>query len=131
MNDGDRLPHGELLFIQLITSLQAAAMQHMGKLVNPMTNEVERDLEQAKFSIDMLDALKERTKGNLGTSEDEFLSKVLFELHMNYVDEAAKPPEADDQEASSDTGEQPEPEKTKDDSTEKKKSTGKNKPRDE
>jgi hypothetical protein len=31
--------------------------------------------------------LKEKTKGNLGSAEEEFLNKVLFELQMNYVDE--------------------------------------------
>jgi len=78
---------------------QMAAMQQLGKLVNPLTEEVERDLSQAKFSIDVLNILKEKTSGNLTTDEDEFLSKVLYELQMNYVDEARRaqdaPPETE------------------------------------
>jgi hypothetical protein len=74
---------------------QMAAMQQMGKLVNPVTNEVEKDLSQAKASIDMIEMLKRRTEGNLSTSETEFLDKVLFELHMNYVDEATGKAEED------------------------------------
>jgi len=77
-------------FLQLISMFQIAAMQQMGKLPNPMTNEVERDLPQAKASIDMLDTIKNKTKGNLADAEVEFLDKILFELHMNYVDEVSR-----------------------------------------
>lgn len=77
----------ELLFLQLVSMFQVAAMQQMGKLVNPATNEAEKDLAQAKVSIDILDLLKEKTQGNLTKTEEDFLEKLLFELHMNYVDE--------------------------------------------
>ena len=50
-------------FFQLVASLQAAAWQQMGKIASPITGEVERNLEQAKVSIDMLDMLSEKTKG--------------------------------------------------------------------
>ena len=81
------LTQNELLFLQLVSMFQMAAMQQLGKIANPVSNEVERDLEQAKFSIDILDALKEKTDGNLSEAEKDYLEKVLFELHMNYVDE--------------------------------------------
>jgi hypothetical protein len=80
----------ELLFIQLVAMLQAAAMQNMGKILNPINNEMERDLKQARVSIDMLEMIKQKTTGNLKQSEDDFLDKILFELHMNYVDEVNK-----------------------------------------
>ena len=69
---------------------QVAALQQMGKLANPVTNKIERDLQQAKASIDIVEMLQERTKGNLSERETEYLDKILFELHMNYVDEAEK-----------------------------------------
>ena len=62
-------------------------MQQLGKIADPVSNEIVKDLDQAKFSIDILDALKEKTQGNLTDPEREFLDKILFELHMNYVDE--------------------------------------------
>ena len=95
--------NNELLFLQLVSMFQMAAMQQMGKLVDPVTNEAVRDLKQAKISIDTLDMLKERTRGNLGDAENEFLEKVLFELHMNYVDEQKRPSEetGDEEEAKS------------------------------
>jgi hypothetical protein len=85
----------EMLFVHLIALFQSAAMQQMGKLPNPLTNEIERDLEQSKLSIDILDMLKEKTKGNLSATEADFLDKLLFELHMNFVDESGKPAETD------------------------------------
>ena len=87
MADNDQPSSGQLLFLQLISMFQAAAMQQLGKIVDPATGEVDKDLSQAKVSIDILDVLKEKTKGNLTDVEGEFLDKVLFELHMNYVDE--------------------------------------------
>lgn len=66
---------------------QLAAMQQLGKIMNPVTNAVEKDLDQAKFSIDTVEVLKRKTSGNLSKAEEEFLNKVLFELQMNYVEE--------------------------------------------
>jgi len=77
----------EAYFIQLIYMFQGAAMQQMGKIVNPITNEVEKNMEQAKHSIDMLAMLETRTSGNLTEREHKLLEKILFELRMNYVDE--------------------------------------------
>jgi hypothetical protein len=78
---------GEELFIQLVTMFQVAAMQQMGKILNPVTNKIEIDLEQAKMSIDMISMLKEKTHGNLSKAEEDYMDKVLFELQMDYIDE--------------------------------------------
>jgi len=77
-------------FVQLVAMFQMASMQAMGKLVNPATNEVERDLEQARGAIDMLEMLERRTEGNRSAEESEMLEKVLFELRMNFVDESRR-----------------------------------------
>ena len=75
------------LFLGLIHSFQAAAMQQMGKTVNPFTEKIERDLMQARLSIDMLEMLQERTSGNLTGEDSRFLTHVLTELRLNYVAE--------------------------------------------
>ncbi|MEW6413378.1 MAG: DUF1844 domain-containing protein [Candidatus Zixiibacteriota bacterium] len=75
---------------QLILSLQAGAMQQMGKIVSPITGKVERDLTMARNSIDMLDMLQKKTAGNLTEEEGKLLTHVLYELRLNYVDEAKK-----------------------------------------
>ena len=80
-----------MLFMQLVYMLHAAAMHQLGKVKNPLTGKVERDLQTAQSTIDMLEMLSERTKGNLSMEEQKLLSAVLMELRLNYVDEAAKP----------------------------------------
>ena len=78
---------GKDLFLGLIHSFQAAAMQQMGKIPNPYTEKIERDLPQAKLSIDVLEMLQTRTSGNLVGEEARFLQHVLTELRLNYVAE--------------------------------------------
>jgi len=80
----------EYHFIQLVLMFQTAAMHQMGKIQNPFTKKTERDLSQAKFSIDMLEMIQQKTQNNLSENEKKFLDHVLFELRMNYVDEVNK-----------------------------------------
>ena len=77
-------PHNkdELLFAQLILMFQAAAMQQMGKLMNPASNTIERELEQAQISIDMLEMIHKKTQKNLSPDEDRLLSDILRELRL-------------------------------------------------
>ncbi len=77
-------------FVHLVLMFQAAAMQHMGKIKNPVTDKIERDLEQAQFTIDTLDMIQAKTKGNLSQEEERLLKTVLQELKLNYVDELSK-----------------------------------------
>jgi len=81
---------GEFYFIQLVITFQAAAMQQMGKLQNPITKKVECNLDQAQFSIDMLEMIQNKTKNNLSENETKFLEHALYELRMNYLDEVKK-----------------------------------------
>jgi hypothetical protein len=82
--------HDETLLLQLVAMFQYAAMQQMGKLANPVTGEVERDLAQARMSIDMIEMLQRRTQAERTARETEYLDKVLFELRMNFVDESKR-----------------------------------------
>ncbi|MBI1804418.1 MAG: DUF1844 domain-containing protein [Ignavibacteriae bacterium] len=79
-----------LLLTQLVALFQAAALQHMGKLKNPLTDKIEQDLPQAQISIDMLEMMHVKMKGNLSNDEERILSTVLSELKLNYVDEVTK-----------------------------------------
>jgi hypothetical protein len=78
------------LFFSLVMTFQAAAMQQMGKLKNPISDKIERDLQQAQLSIDILDMLEEKTKGNLSDDESRFFKGIMKELKLNYVDESTK-----------------------------------------
>jgi len=80
----------QILLTQLILMFQTAALQQMGKIKNPLTDKIERDLFQAQISIDILDMIQVKMKGNLTTQEEKLLSGVLQDLKLNYVDETMK-----------------------------------------
>ena len=75
----------EAQFISLIFTFHQSAMFALGKMANPMTGKVERSLPQAKQSIDILEMLQEKAKGNLSEQEEKFLQNTLQELRLNYV----------------------------------------------
>lgn len=76
---------GEANFLNYITSLSFQAMIFMGEIPNPMTNKVDKNLEQAKFLIDTLSMLKEKTAGNLNDQEKALLENSVYELQTKYV----------------------------------------------
>jgi len=80
-------PNHNILFMQLIIQNQQIAMMAMGKIKNPVTDKIERNLEHAKIYIDTLDMLLAKTKGNLSEYEEKFLNETLKDLKLNYVDE--------------------------------------------
>lgn len=75
------------LFQGLVMMLSMQAMQHMGKIMNPLTHKVERHLDAAQQAIDLLDMLAAKTKGNLDDAEDKLLKHMLGDLKLNYVEE--------------------------------------------
>ena len=80
----------DIFFMQLIIQNQQIALMSMGKIKNPVTHRVERNLEHAKIYIDTLDMLLTKTKGNLSEYEEKFLIESLKDLKLNYVDEVDK-----------------------------------------
>lgn len=82
--------HNIELFFTLILNFQSSAMIGMGKVMNPFTQKVTRNLAEAQFSIDILDMLLEKTKGNLTKEEEIYLQRTLTELRLNYIDELKK-----------------------------------------
>lgn len=78
------------LFMNLVLGFHASAMQQMGKTKNPLTDKIERDLEQARMYIDLLDMLESKTANNLTHEESEFLTRLINEVKLNFVDEMKK-----------------------------------------
>lgn len=74
-------------FDTLIASLNASALFSMGVLADPAAGETQKDLEMARYTIDLLEMLDEKTKGNLTGEEAEMLKSVLYDLRMIYVRE--------------------------------------------
>ena len=80
----------EQLFDSLITSIVHSVWVSIGKIKNPMTDKIERNLFAASMNIDMLDMLYKRMDGNLNEQEETYLSRILSELKMNYLEEKEK-----------------------------------------
>ena len=75
------------LFDQLISSLVHSAWVYLGKVKNPMNDKLEKNIDQASVQIDMLDMLFKRMTGNLSEEEEQYLSNIIRELKMNFVEE--------------------------------------------
>ena len=73
-----------------LTSLALQASISLGIIANPVTQKIEQDSSQAKFLIDTIAMLKEKTKGNLTKEETESLDNILYELRMQYVSQVSK-----------------------------------------
>ncbi len=80
-------PSDEVSFSMYVAIMAQSAMMQMGKIMNPATGKVEKDLAQAKFTIDILGMLEGKTKGNLTKEESELLRTTLANLRLNYVEE--------------------------------------------
>jgi uncharacterized protein DUF1844 len=78
------------LFLQLVLGLSQAGMMALGKLMNPVTRKVEVNLEGARDTIDTLEAIEARTRGNLEPDEERVLRQALTDLRLNYVEEMKK-----------------------------------------
>jgi hypothetical protein len=74
----------------LVFSLQAAAMQQLGKIQNPVTGEVERDLDQARGTIDMLEMLKVKCRTDTPDELLRMMDGAVMDLQLNYMDERKK-----------------------------------------
>lgn len=99
MSDEALSKHDHVL-LGLVMTLQYAAMQQLGKITNPMTGQVERNLEAARASIDLLEMLKVKCRAGTPASVLQPLDTAVMELQMNYLDEvrkdqAAPPPAAE------------------------------------
>ncbi|KPL23797.1 MAG: hypothetical protein AMJ75_05360 [Phycisphaerae bacterium SM1_79] len=77
------LPEGNLA--ALISMLTTQALFALGLLQVKGQEKREPDLELAKYNIDMLQTLEEKTKGNLTKEEETVLANTLNELRMGYV----------------------------------------------
>lgn len=80
----------QLLFMMLIQQHQQIAMMGLGKLQNPATQQMEKDLSSAKYAIDTLAMLKKYTSGNLSDEASGYLEQTLTTLRLNYADEKKK-----------------------------------------
>jgi hypothetical protein len=90
---GDGAPPPEdflppLEFSSVVLLLYFPALVQLGLVEDPATGEAGENLGLAKRNIDLLDLLRDRTKGNLEPEEEKFLEGVLDQLKMAYLKKA-------------------------------------------
>ena len=73
-------------FSTFIMSLASSAYCSLGVLENPISKNLEKDLISAKQQIELIELLKEKTKGNLNVDEIKLIDSVLFQLQTTYVE---------------------------------------------
>jgi hypothetical protein len=72
-------------FINFISGLATQALMALGQVEHPVTKQTEIDLDQARYLIDILEMLKQKTKGNLLPEEVKTIETLLYNLKMVYV----------------------------------------------
>jgi len=72
-------------FEMLMTMFATEAMTALGQMPNPINNELSINIEHARYAIDMLQMLEEKTKGNLDPNEASTLESLLHQLRMLFV----------------------------------------------
>ncbi len=75
----------EVNFANYVTGMTLQTLIFLGEMPNPMTNKTEMNLPQAKFLIDTLIMIRDKTEGNLTEQEKNTLQGCIYELEMKYV----------------------------------------------
>lgn len=79
----------ELSFNSFIMSLATQALMLLGEVPAPPGTDLEPDLPAAKQTIDVLDMLGKKTKGNLDPSEERLLTDVIHNLKLSFVSKSS------------------------------------------
>ena len=74
----------------LIQMLFMQGMISAGKMMNPLTNKYETDLKIAKYQVELIEMLEEKTRGNRTKEEDEAFDEILHQMRLAFID-ASRP----------------------------------------
>ncbi|HJM16436.1 MAG TPA: DUF1844 domain-containing protein [Flavobacteriales bacterium] len=77
------------ILLQLIYMFHTSAMQGLGKVADP-TGQISRNLDYVSQTIDLLEMLSVKTKGNTTEEIEKTIVQMVSELKLNYVDEKNK-----------------------------------------
>lgn len=78
----------EVTFGLFISGLMMEALVALGEIENPITKKKETNRLHAKFVIDTIAMLKDKTKNNLSKDEEDAVDSVLYDLRMRFVSKA-------------------------------------------
>jgi hypothetical protein len=84
---GSGAPLPAIDFSTFLLSLSTTGLFQLGLVPDPETGEtIEPDREGARQTIDTLEMLRDKTRGNLGDEETKLLDSLLYELRLRYVE---------------------------------------------
>ncbi len=89
MSDNGMSKHDHVL-AGLVFSLQAMAMQQLGKIADPHSGETHLDLDQARGTIDILEMLKAKCRADTPAELLRMVDAAVMDLQLNYMDERKK-----------------------------------------
>ena len=75
----------EVTFTTFVMSLNTSALFYLGEISDPATGKKQQDLVLVKHTIDTLQLLEDKTKGNLNDEENDLLNNALYDLKMRFV----------------------------------------------
>ena len=78
-------PLPEINFSSFLLSLSSSVLLHLGEIEDPQSGIKKKDIALAKQSIDIINLLKEKTKGNLTEEEEKLMEHLLYDLRMRFV----------------------------------------------
>jgi hypothetical protein len=77
----------KITFIEFLYALSSQALINLGVVPNPVTKKTEKNIDEVRETIDLIDLLRVKTEGNLTGQEEEALNSILHDLKMRYVTE--------------------------------------------
>jgi hypothetical protein len=78
-------PPEQTLFNEFLMQIASSAFIYLGLVEHPATGRRQVDLPAARETIDMLEMLREKTRGNLLPGEEKLFSDLMSDLKMQFV----------------------------------------------
>lgn len=75
----------QVTFATFVMSLAMQTLMQLGEIAPPDGAPISRDKQAARQSIDILNMLKEKTKGNLSAEEANMLEEILHNLRISFI----------------------------------------------
>jgi hypothetical protein len=88
----DAHPPAQLDFGTFVLSIGSSALVHLGEISHPDTEQARENLALARQTIDLLAMLEDKTRGNLTDEEARFLSDLLADLRLKFVEKSRGAP---------------------------------------
>lgn len=72
----------EATFLNFVSGLASQGLMQLGEIPNPHTGERERNLPFARYTLQLMRVLRDKTAGNRDEEEDRYLSAAIADLEQ-------------------------------------------------